>query len=386
MSSKKHIIHTADWHLRDAQAGETRRSQDFFKAAMSTVDIACSIRARFPGEPVCMVVPGDLLDKSLPSPLVMSQLRDIHERLVAERMVAFATIGNHDETNPPWSSVLSKNPEFGIIDITGRHVDWEGVRIVGLKPVPSTILPDLLQQDATPNRIVLWHGALKNFTGYPVENMLSVEDLNLTGIAAFLLGDIHKREYFKTDSGCLVGFPGATELCNRSEPLEHTCTHLTLNADGTLQENYETIPVAHRKVIVFRVSLKHEVDELIAKINQAKTEQPMVLVRYHRDLKADIKNVIAMCQHEGVILRMESFDDAFDPQDLSFAQMKQKAEEMRDSDNMTIHHVIDDALGEKSPILEICHTLANPDSDPELIIRRFVDERSAALSPATAAF
>jgi len=371
---KKHIVHTADWHLRESHLGLTSRSKDFFLAAMSTIDITADIQQKT-SEPACMVVPGDLLNSVRPSSAVIDQLRALNDYAIDLKVKIFTVIGNHDQTSPAWSNVLPKDEDYGFDDITGRSVVWNGLHIHGLPPVPSSALPALLAAIPGSRNIVLWHGSLKDFTGYPVETMLSVADLQLDHCQLFLLGDIHKTDYVTHACGCIVGYPGATEVVTRAEPLTHTCTHFAFDDNGVrLPESGQFLPVKHRLAMAFRIDTEADIAEVTAKILARQDEGPIVFLRYNPAAGPVSKILRQSIDSSKVILRDEEDSGTFSSSELSWALLNMQVEHAK-SEDLTLTQLMVEVIGSANSILPLCQELTNPETNVAIAINNYVEKR-----------
>lgn len=380
------IIHTADWHLRLSHLGVTARGPDFFNAAMSAVDLAVEASLE---TPTCMVICGDQLNNVTPPPAVVRQLRDIHDRLVEKNIPGFCILGNHDQTDPPWNELFREddglNSESGLIDITGRSVTWRGVKFHGLPPVHSAQLPELIEklpynlEDADGPEIALWHGSLADFTGYPVEGMLTVADLPLDRLDAFLLGDIHKRQYVTSGPRpCIVGYPGATELCNKMEPLTHSVTKFTVR-DGRLGAG-EELPVKFRPALAVRIAKEEDITKAIHRIKGAQDACPMVFVSYNPQLPGVGKRLRENLDLTKILLRDEPEEDIISQQGMSIAAVLQAQATSFNASVTTPEQLLLDKLGADSPLSRLGTSLCAVGITAQPLINEYVATRMAELS------
>lgn len=386
--SKVNVIHTADWHLREAHLGLISRGPDFLRAALSTVDIAADVRDAT-GNPTIMVVAGDQLQSTRLSAENAGQLRAVDAHMIEKGITALSTIGNHDlaRTGHSWVDVMCGKGgagewvhDFntpGLKDVTGKHFDWHGLRFHGLPPVASSALPETLaalQVNPGLSNIGIWHGALRDFIGFPVENMLAIADLDLSKLTAFLLGDIHVSQYYSAATGCVVGYPGATELCSAREPLEHSCTHFEFT-NGVISA-VVTKPVKHRKAMAFRVINDDQAAEVISKIKAAEHECPIVLLRYASNMEKVCGMIRANVDTSKVILRDAALDDDISTQAMSLMAVTSAAQRLSSSTE-TPEQVLMSLLVGDDDYKNLGASLCNPNADHALEIKRYIASQLA---------
>lgn len=274
---------TADWHIRPRHLNVGRRGEDFTKAAIAAVEAAHHAGCRF------LINGGDTFNESRPSSSSVQALQEIHQVARQLRMPVFLIDGNHDYAEPSWYYTIFDEDEQrdsyangGIIHITGKRFEFEGLTIAGLKTGDrETLLPDL--DILPPTDIVVWHGAFKEFAGFPGEAMPSVSEIPVGKFQAVVCGDIHKCAWIGGQGATIVGYPGATELVKRDEPLEHFITVFD-TTPGKGQWTWENIKIPTRRVLVRHARCPEHVDNLVAELaSLPKDPWPVILIRYDAD-------------------------------------------------------------------------------------------------------
>lgn len=241
------ILHTADWHLRDAQYGDYERGLEFFQAAKRLVNEAITLHKL--GQIDCIVNGGDILDKKRPPSVVIHQLMEIHDMLVEANLPMFTITGNHDQDDPSWISLNKKHTDKGIISIDDTTVEFNGLRIHGALETNRKRLQEHLQQVNETVDILVWHGSMKESAGFDNGNYVSLQEfMDFTdhmNTKLFLFGDIHKRQYFEqtraNGTRILCGYPGSIEMASGvSEPPDKTYTIIDTD---TLQMEHKPLKI-----------------------------------------------------------------------------------------------------------------------------------------------
>lgn len=278
------IAHTADWHLMQYHLGVSRRGKDFTDAALDCVNKAADSGA------VALIHGGDILNTQKAASQDFEGLAKVHELAKQRNIPIFAIEGNHDKSSPPWSALAgSPLPDFlpddlpgGLYDITGKHFAWRSLRFAGLGCNPASWVKEFVATARSSHEldVIVWHGAVKELIGFPSDEALCLEELDLTGLSAFLLGDIHIRDYLEKD-GCVIGYPGATEVIKYKDPTEHS---VTIFDTTTRPWSYSHVPIKSRKTLAFRISTEAELHDAMTKAREVSSENPIIFGRYSREL------------------------------------------------------------------------------------------------------
>jgi hypothetical protein len=392
------LLHTADWHLRQAHLNLTLRGPDFLRAALSTVDLAIEHKLE------CIVACGDLLNEGRPSSSSIAELREIHEKAAAADLPVLCILGNHDFSEPSWYHQVSGGEAAsvgvwvhavpGINDITGKLVSFRGTVFVGLPPVEGMELHSAIARmgaeiPAGSEVVWLWHGAVRDFAGYPQERYASCEDitnwLNAVPVRskAFLLGDLHITRYavLPVASGpCTIGYPGATEVITRAEPLTHTATLIDLDKTvGTGMLEMYCLPVRHRPAVGWRVYNEESLMALKQELEQYAGQVPIVFVNYKPEVPGLFNLIQTVIDPNTHILRaaeMPEMDAATD----GWVAFNAVAEELRSNSAFTALDALSACVPPTAPAFQLATALLRESNNAKAseLIDIFVREQTAA--------
>lgn len=355
------IVVTADNHLRMTCMGSAARGEDFFRAAMSVVTVARDVNAD------AILNNGDMFNTPESLPKLQQQLAKIDRELQILGIPMYVIQGNHDFAEPSWIKVQQDTPRLnmsgkptGVQHLDGV-VDIRGLQLLG---IPFLAPDDLrtrlnnLRPEEQRAVVLAWHGPVLEFAHFPTEGIVEAKDFSNGTWGSVLLGDIHKCEYRWQDrqggKSFLIGYPGATELCKRDEPLEHTCTVMDLDPVTGQCLAMSHVPVAHRKVLPLRIDHEDEIAQAVTLVTQTAKQHPdvLVLARYN-DSVPMVRHAIQAAAGPKAIVRADSYSGVQIPltQERVDAGGTKKPQ-----DYLT-------ALKLPSGIMSLCATLMNPDSE-----------------------
>lgn len=253
------IAHIADCHLRQRQYNSPQRGEDFLNGLKSAIKTAHDNGCNH------ILVSGDLLDSTNPgSAVCIHQLDSLQDFLVKLQMKLVTTDGNHDKTNPSWCSRFNRQSEklgYGIFEINNKSITLtEGkvsVTVHGLPYMSDETLRSMLKEDSIPHTdILMWHGAIKEFIGYPTENTISMSELTKDKRWKLIaMGDQHVHKML-TDNGVTVAYSGSTELCKLNEDLEKKMWIYDWDEAGTFK--YTSVSFDTRKKQLFVLKTEEE--------------------------------------------------------------------------------------------------------------------------------
>lgn len=214
------LILTSDWHLGLQQYGDPRRENDVYNAAKFIIDFA--INSKYP-----ILLAGDILDSCNPVEKAVSELKDLHLKLVEANIPAFYINGNHDNTSEHWLNVVSRpNDKGGFIELKpNQSITVDNEVMVGITAYSrKEIIEQLAEapQDAT---IILLHTRCKEFIQYndKTTNYWSIEeDFNFDrfpNLKLVVIGDTHVTET-KAVNGVTFISPGSIELVKANEDIK----------------------------------------------------------------------------------------------------------------------------------------------------------------------
>lgn len=364
------IIHTADWHLRDMQFGFASRAKDFTDSVFRIVDIAAERGVAY------ILCAGDILNSKRPSSNNISDLMRLNQKLLQLGIKLFVITGNHDKCHPSWIRVLQEemeeNGQCAIYDI-----DFKLIKMLGDNNKEYTVygVPDMAPDDfrekcgSFPKAdFMMQHTLVKDFAAFDAgDKVLKVEDLPTDKYKAILLGDIHVHKYIRKD-GCLIGYPGSTELCSRNESVDKFVTLITLEDSGDVK--HESIPLKLNKPIIAEdVRTEDEVNALLLRIENVKDEYPTILVRKDprfTDLYMRIARIVDMSK---CIIRVANL------QQVGFKNLNITSGRRGNTDGKKPEDFVADYFPLASETFSLAQALCDPSASPGQLIEKFIDSR-----------
>lgn len=366
------LLFTADNHLRMTCNGSAARGLDFFRAAKSVVDIANEVRAD------AILNAGDFFNTPESLPLLTQQLQELDQYLQGEDLSMYVIQGNHDFAEPSWITVQQGNHKVGA---TSGVFHADGLILDGLVLALPFLSPDDLRarlanlsEEEKKAKILMWHGQVLEFCKFPVDNVITIQDFMVHNWEAVLLGDIHQRSFVnvtRPDGGvCVVGYPGATELCKSDEPLEHTCTVLEVDKTTGKVLAMSHVPVDHRKVLALRINDEAELAAAVVKVQEEAKQNPdvMVLCKFN-DTVPGVRHALQRAVGEKAIIRAEAF-----PGQLALVSGREATSEVKTPKEYL------PAFQLPTDLLRLCEVLINPDSDtsPATVLEAYCSTRIQA--------
>lgn len=214
------LILTSDWHLGLQQYGDPRRENDVYNAAKFIVDFA--INSKYP-----ILLAGDILDSCNPVEKAVSELKDLHLKLVEANIPAFYINGNHDNTSEHWLNVVSRpNDKGGFIELKpNQAITVDNEVIVGITAYSRKEIIEQLAEAPQNATIILLHTRCKEFIQYndKTTNYWSIEeDFNFDrfpNLKLVVIGDTHVTET-KAVNGVTFISPGSIELVKANEDIK----------------------------------------------------------------------------------------------------------------------------------------------------------------------
>lgn len=214
------LILTSDWHLGLQQYGDPRRENDVYNAAKFIIDFA--INSKYP-----ILLAGDILDSCNPVEKAVSELKDLHLKLVKANIPAFYINGNHDNTSEHWLNVVSRSSDKGgFIELKqNQAVTIDNEVIVGITAYSRKEIIEQLAEAPQNATIILMHTRCKEFIQYndKTTNYWSIEeDFNFDrfpNLKIVVIGDTHVTET-KAVNGVTFISPGSIELVKANEDIK----------------------------------------------------------------------------------------------------------------------------------------------------------------------
>lgn len=309
------LAHTADNHLRLTQAGSRERGADFKHAFMDVIHKASRRGCQ------AVVAAGDLLDKSELSSPVVRDLADVLALTDKLGLQLLTVQGNHDIATPNWVDVV-KHDRSAISVIDNKQVTLQcsagspPLRLMGVPFAAPATFRNVLEavRVAKCVDVLVWHGPVAEFADFHGD-YTTLEDFRELGTAAVLLGDIHKTAYTELPGTGLIGYPGATELCKRDEPLQHSFTLIDFVHDGTRWrvEGVELVPVDSRPTKTLRIDSQEQLAKAVDEVRQwaQKSHRPVqIFIKYSSEVDNVRAAITEACGSTLAIVRAESYDRA----------------------------------------------------------------------------
>jgi DNA repair exonuclease SbcCD nuclease subunit len=359
------ILHTADNHLRDTQYARRSRGEDFAKALLDVIHTA--IRRRV----TVVLIPGDLLDSTRPSPRIIEFLKTVDSLACKHGIQVLVTSGNHDLTDPHWAKIAGVESQraCGLRIIDNELVTLaNGLTIYGQPFVNKekwlTIKDTLPAAD-----ILMFHGMIAELTHFKSESAIDLAQLPTDRYQVIALGDIHHRKYVRVGA-CLVGYPGSTELCESSEDENKTVTELTFDDNGRLvNEDPVFLPVKTRHVLRFKLNTEDEVEEALLQAETQKASEPIVFVTYNTKLRTVPQRFATRLDPTKVLIR--PYPMLQDPKSIGLGR------DVRE--NLPLVAFLDKFIPPGGPLHALGTALLNPSANAVELVDRFIETRRQEL-------
>ena len=278
------ILLTADNHLRDMQYGRMSRGEDFYKALLGVVDAAVQQKADV------IVNAGDLFNSRRPSSANFAQLKELNKHLINNELFMLTISGNHDKTDPPWLEQVEASETGGIVCLDGLKTytfETAGEKIT-FAPCGATSSDGLRHylESAPAADVLLWHGAVREFCGFPTETAFPLEAFPTNTYRAIMLGDIHVTETKHLADGTPVSYPGSSELCSTSEDGDKYVL-LYQFTDGDRFPVIEPVPLKTRPVVFITATSVDDMSDALRKAEEAAKSKtkPVLVFKYDKSIK-----------------------------------------------------------------------------------------------------
>lgn len=304
------ILHIADSHLCHKQYGDLRRGADFKDAVLDCIRIAHERGIKH------IIHGGDLIDARSLQAEVGPQLEEIDRALVSNGIHMWVVTGNHDMCEPPWVRQIEERrmywsgSELTGVDVGGpgirfldhRLVEIEGVKFFGLPSMSKSELLGALSVMPPDTNVLVWHGAVREFAGYPHPTDPEIADFPTDRLSAVLLGDQHINRYEQIGN-CLFGYPGSTELTERGEDFEKFA--MVLDVTPTTSTIVEKVRIKTRKALGWKIQNEEQVAKAMLDLEKLRGT-PLLLFLNYADSIPDVPRRLATCfAAEDVIFRPE---------------------------------------------------------------------------------
>lgn len=318
MNNTIKIAHIADCHLRATQYGSKARGHYFYLGLLNAVR-----KAYVEGVDLILCA-GDLLDSNNPGPgVVMVELNDIDSLLKEYNIPMLVSKGNHDNVSPSWLYQFERDGQEHILlpgicpAVQGNYVAYELSKGAN-KPLRIEAYdftdPETLKEVAGFNRdpskipfadIMMWHGEIKEFCGYPKEEALSMSDFPENAWKLVAMGDQHIHKYMKRASdGLVVAYPGSTEMCSESEDSDKKMLIYTWHNDGTAWyiQNIESVKFDTQPVLRNTINTQEELESILKQMSEE--DSNLIYLRYDKRIPDIVGRLTEIAVSNNHILRL----------------------------------------------------------------------------------
>lgn len=283
------LAHIADCHLRDRQYMYNFRGNDFFQGLKNAIQEAINQKADV------IVCAGDLFDVSRPSAAnAVANLKSIEKLCSDNNIKLLVTSGNHDITCNEWLQAHGS----GLVGIDHKDYVVKGIRIHG---IPYCDAEDLRQKMAELDNnidVLVWHGEIKDFGGYPKSNAIELADFPENKFKLVAMGHIHIHKYIKRESdGLVVAYPGSTEFGSESEDPQKKFYLYDFDEETHELKSIKSCPFKTREVQSFVVKTEEDLDNAVMKIKKG----TLILLRYNDSIKNVLMRFYSAMGEENIL-------------------------------------------------------------------------------------
>lgn len=366
MKNSIKIGHLADSHLKDARLGNPKKGEDFYLGLVSALEAGEK-------EVDLFVHVGDIFDVARPGPRVIGQLMQVDQLLKKMKKKMLCVTGNHDWNATPWFRVLFPSPgEYGIHPLDDASCEFGGFRFTGVRPHNAASFMEnynAIQQLTENADVVLYHGFVAGIvpihTGDKI--VLNVDQLPRSAKnKAILLGDIHVQRYIKK-GGCLIGYPGSTEVIKKDEDLEKSMPIVTLSReDASLSGG---VAIKTRKYLTAKITTADALEDFVKLVKDNAHLHPVVNFQYDNEVPGVLSRVFAVADPTKCLVRPEKLP-------------RQKESMSRDSSDvgdqgLSVTDFFRQSLGEPEDIdiLKLALDIMNQPEDVTPLVQHFIEEQ-----------
>lgn len=381
------ILHTADTHLMERQYGRSYRGEDFRRALHQVVDIAIEQKIDL------IINSGDTFQFKRPGTRLQAVLLEIHGRLKTAGIPMYSVTGNHDASDPSllefpalqdWYGNLSKMPEVNAIETFRRErrlekmtgiVCIDNARVtlpngMVLAGFPAAVDNEMMLKELNerPADIVCWHGAVEEFVPFAMANSLTLADLDIAGVKAWLLGDIHLPGSMRTPvHGCLVSYPGPIEMCEKGEEADKK-VDLYEPTDAGVFSPPTFVPLKTRPALFLTVADQAQADQACDQIALKLKEHPdgiLIYMSYDRNHRDIVKRVNTLIDPRKTVFLAATYQ----------SKHQSRLGKSKTDGRPELAEIVAEVVPNQSRLNQICLSLAQRGNATRLLLTEWVDER-----------
>jgi len=258
--------------------------------------------------------------------------------------------------------------------------EFRGIKFATVNPYSASAFRHKLAEITVQVRdadVVLYHGLIDGivpiYTG--LSDPLTVDDLPISkNNKAWLLGDLHMPGFVNPErpggGTCLVGYPGSTEMCSSSEPLQKEIQLVKVDKDTA--ERIDPVPIETRPYITTKVHTEEDLEELMEKVAKVASDHPVVNVEFNREVPEVINRLHSMLDAQRSVIRCYPL-----PLDKKVVAREQGG---TDDAELTMDHFVEKRFKEKPELAEVALDLLHRDTDAHNIITDYVEKRKEAFA------
>lgn len=269
----------ADVHLCKTQYGNNNRREQIKNSLISYIRNANATGVK------TILCAGDFLDSNNPGvDIVVRDIPEIDNVLKELRMRMYITKGNHDNVEPSWYSIIpnavGKEKKYGIFPVKDEEVfkTPEGITVRGydyghkdrlkfLAKDPSTFMP--------PTDIVMFHGAVTDWIGFPSDHAVALSEFALDEDPAncpriVLIGDTHVSRYAmnKVHETMFVS-PGSVDVMSKTDAQYGIVgRYAAFNPHNHLDFYLGDVFYEHTIVLFYSINCMDDIDMIDKEIEQ----------------------------------------------------------------------------------------------------------------------
>lgn len=366
---------SGDTHFRDTQYARSSRGLDYFEAKLRLIEKADDASIKV------LLDTGDFFNSSRPSANVIQQATKL-DRLLKKKGIAMLTVtGNHDWSTPTWLDVLFPDAdpgEFGIIPMDDRRVVIDGFVYQGVRPYsPSGYRANevAIKKMCEGADVVLMHATVNGIVecGVDPERMLDLTELPYAkGVKLIALGDLHYFGFIN-HRGCLVGYPGSSEMNSSSEPTAKFLPRVKVT--DTEAEIVEAIPLRIRPFFSATIRTEEDANALLESLKPVADQHPVVVAKFSRDIPSVITRTYALLDAQRAVIRFEPL-----PSKEETSADRVKASEIEAHGIEYFLHARFGGEDKKEELALSLALLARGEEDAANILATFVDKRKQELA------
>ena len=366
---------SGDTHFRDTQYARASRGKDYYDAKIRLIEKAAEAGVSV------LLDTGDFFNSSRPSASVIQQATTL-DRLLRKKDIAMLTVtGNHDWSTPTWLQVLFPDADprdLGIIPMDDRRVVIDRFVYQGLRPhSPASYRNNEVEikKMCDGADVVLMHATVNGIVecGLDPERMLDLAELPyVTGVKMIALGDLHFFGFIN-HRGCLVGYPGSTEMNSSSESTSKVLPLVRLSDDeATL---HEALPLRIRPFFSPTIRTEAEATALLETLKPVADQHPVVVAKFSRDVSSVITRTYALLDPQRAVIRFEPL-----PSKEETSVDRAKASEIEAHGIEYFLHARFGGEDKKEELALSIDLLARGEDDAANIVTAFIEKRKQELA------